>query len=271
MKLKPTREADFPVRDDPIKTRLQTDCLAIAQNAYISLDPRTTAHNCNLAVLGATEEQFRALVKANLGQGSCNYVVLTDSEESYNEISAILVHHGYNVSAYDLTAAVRPDREPPSDLLVRSEASAIFFLFDPVSEESCALAGALIEKTLRAVYITRIKTTSSGRPPHIQFFLAGIDRLPAMPGLPRSLVTARTNGMGICFSGAGYESLAATYPGVTRDLLDSCDFHLLYGANKTKKESPIISRLKTLLHLPAPPKHCELHVTGLAPRRVIPL
>lgn len=259
------------MRDDPIKTRLQTDCLVIAKNAYMSLDPKITAHNCNLAVLGATEEQYRALVKANLGQGSCNYVVLTDSEDSYNEISAVLVHHGYDVSAYDLTTNVRPDRDPPADLLVRSEASAIFFLFDPASEESCALAGTLIDKTLRAVYLARIKRIGAGRPPHIQFFLAGLDRLPFMSGFTRALVTARPNGIGICFSGAGYEPLAAAYPGVTQDLLDSCDIHLLYGANGTRSEPRIIKRFKSLLRLPAPTKHCELHVTGLAPRRVIPL
>lgn len=258
------------MRDDPIRTKAQTNSLVIAQNAYMSLDPKITAHNWNLAVLGASDEQFRALVKANLGQGFCNYVVLTSSEASYNEISAVLVHHGYNVSAYDLTADVCPDRDPPADLLGRSEASAVFFLFDPSSEESCTQAGTLIDSTLRAIYLARSKTTGPGRPPHIQFFLSGLDRLPAMPGFPRALITARAAGLGICFSSSGHDSLHRAYPAVSKELLDGCDIRLLYGSNRTVCGPSAAERLAALFRRPTPPKHCELRVKGLPPRRVIP-
>lgn len=267
---KPTREADAHVRDDPIKAKRQNNCLAIARNAYMSLDPKITAHNWNLAAIGVSDEAFSALVKANLGQGACSYVVLTPSEEVYNEISATLVHHGYNVSAYDLTEDVRPGRDLPSDLLTRSEATAIFFLFDLQDPASRTRAGSLAEQTLRDLYRVRIRRPGPGRPHHIQFFLPGMDRLPSIPDLPRALVTGRSNSIGIAFSCSDRDSLRRVYPGVVGELLDSCDTHLLCGAAQAGFKPSLWDRLAARFRIPARTNHCELHVRGLVPRRVNP-
>ena len=255
----------YPVKSNPV-----SNSLILGENAYFPFGRRHGyRHNCNLAVIGATDRQFQALVNANLRQGSFNYVVLTSSEDAYEESSAVLIEQGYNVIAYDLRAPITI-KDNPASLLNQSLATAIFFLFNSESPASHMRLSNILTHMFHCLSTMRSSSSGTGRPAHIQFFLDGLDVLSAIPGLARALTVSYGCGFGIVFSISDSHKLRRVYPGTADEILDCCDLRLLFGKAVPAPSLFSWTFLRSALQMISAEK-CELHVKYHPPRRIIPL
>ena len=260
----------IPVKGYPVKSKPVSNSLILGGNAYFPFGRRHGhRHNCNLAVIGATDRHFQALVNANLRQGSSNYVVLTSSEDAYQESSAVLIDQGYNVIAYDLRTAITI-KDNPASLLNQSLATAIFFLFDLENPASHIRVSNTLTHMFHCLSIMRSSASGTGCPAHIQFFLDDIDVLSAIPGLTRALSVAYGCGFGIVFSISNSHKLRRVYPGTADEILDCCDLNLLYGKAIPAPNLFSWTFLRSILQTISADK-CELHVKYHPPRRIIPL
>jgi type IV secretion system protein VirD4 len=88
--------------------------MILTQNVFLNMDTRKTLRNNNVLVVGGSGAgKSRFMVKPNLLQANCNYVVTDPAGELLSTTGQFLVNQGYDVKVFNLVEMAKSDQYNP--------------------------------------------------------------------------------------------------------------------------------------------------------------
>ena len=88
--------------------------MILTQNIFLNMDTRKTLRNNNVLVVGGSGAgKSRFMVKPNLLQANCNYVITDPAGELLESTGEFLVRQGYEVKVFNLVEMNKSDRYNP--------------------------------------------------------------------------------------------------------------------------------------------------------------
>lgn len=92
--------------------------MILTQNIFLSMDSRQTRRNNNVLVVGGSGAgKSRFLVKPNILQANCNYVVTDPAGELLESTGKFLEDNGYEVKVFNLVEMAKSDRYNPFEYI----------------------------------------------------------------------------------------------------------------------------------------------------------
>lgn len=92
--------------------------MILTQNIFLNMDSRQTRRNNNILVVGGSGAgKSRFLVKPNLLQANCNYVITDPAGELLESTGKFLENQGYEVKVFNLVEMTKSDRYNPFEYI----------------------------------------------------------------------------------------------------------------------------------------------------------
>lgn len=102
--------------------------MILTQNIFLSMNTRQTLRNNNVLVVGGSGAgKSRFLVKPNLLQANCNYVITDPAGELLETTGRFLEEQGYEVKVFNLVEMTKSDRYNPFNY-IRDEAGVLMMI-----------------------------------------------------------------------------------------------------------------------------------------------
>lgn len=102
--------------------------MILTQNIFLSMNSRQTLRNNNVLVIGGSGAgKSRFMVKPNILQANCNYVITDPAGELLESTGKFLEDNGYEVKVFNLVEMTKSDRYNPFNY-IRDEAGVLMMI-----------------------------------------------------------------------------------------------------------------------------------------------